>query len=202
MPACGIPNQCASVEARQRFERNACPMSIRTVLLSAAMMLAPMADAETWRGLTVEPERRCSPYDSYEYSHHASVERAIVEQQGGIFSPYTLRRFESIRETDIEHIVAKVEAHDSGLCARSSHARRRFARDLLNLTLASPEVNRRLKRAYDPAEWLPDKNRCWYVHRWVSVKRKWQLTIDAAERESLSAVLAGCRGASGQIRKP
>ena len=190
------------MDVRRHFGTNASPINIATLLLSAAIVPTAVADAETWCGLVVEPERRCSAYDSDEYSHPASVEPAIVEQQGGVFSPYTLRRFDSIRETDIEHIVAKVEAHDSGLCERSNHARRAFARDPLNLTLASPDVNRRLKRAYDPAEWLPEENRCWYVQRWVLVKRKWRLSVDAAERESLSAVIEECRRASGKMRKP
>ena len=36
-------------------------------------------------------------------------------------------------ETDIEHIVARSEAHDSGLCVADEATRRRFATDLLNL---------------------------------------------------------------------
>ena len=68
-----------------------------------------------------------------------------------------------MRETDIEHIVATSEAHDSGLCARDRPTRTRFAQDLRNLTLASPRVNRREKRAKDAAEWLPVRNRCWFA---------------------------------------
>ena len=36
-------------------------------------------------------------------------------------------------ETDIEHMVARSEAHDSGLCSADLATRRRFASDLLNL---------------------------------------------------------------------
>ena len=43
------------------------------------------------------------------------------------------------RETDIEHIVPLSEAHDSGLCSASATTKARFARDVLNLTLASPQ---------------------------------------------------------------
>ena len=91
-----------------------------------------------------------------------------MEEMGGIiYGPYTGRWFESTRETDIEHIVARSEAHDSGLCAVDPATRERFASDLLNLTLASPTVNRQQKSAYDVAEWLPDLNQCWYVDRVV-----------------------------------
>ena len=39
-------------------------------------------------------------------------------------------------------MVAKSEAHDSGLCNAGAQTRRTFSNDLLNLTLASPSVNR------------------------------------------------------------
>ena len=71
----------------------------------------------TWRGVTVAPEERCSP----------SVEPRIVDELGGIYGPYTGTWFESIRETDIEHIVARSEAHDSGLCAGTRATRAEFA---------------------------------------------------------------------------
>ena len=76
-----------------------------------------------WRELAVAPEDRCSEYASSDYSYSPSVEPRIVDIQGGIYGPYTGTWFDSIRETDIEHIVARSEAHDSGLCAASDVAR-------------------------------------------------------------------------------
>lgn len=83
----------------------------------------PTATAASANGLGVriEPENRCSHYDSDDYPYPQSVEPRIVSQQGGrIYGPYTGAYFASIRETDIEHIVARSEAHDSGLCGRGS----------------------------------------------------------------------------------
>ena len=161
--------------------------------LAAALAAGPAAAAETWRGLVVAPEARCSPYErKRDYAYPQSVERDIVRRLGRIYSPYTNRCFGSTRETDIEHIVAAAEAHDSGLCRASAATRRRFARDLDNLTLASPRVNRRLKKAKDAAEWLPDRNRCWFADRVLQVRRKYGLTIDRREAEALEQVLAGC----------
>ena len=74
---------------------------------------------------------------------------------GRVYGPYTGRFFLSMKETDIEHIVAVSEAHDSGLCAAGPAVRRQFASDPLNLTLAAPQVNRCSragKCAYDPGE--------------------------------------------------
>ena len=87
---------------------------------------------------------------------------------GIIYGPYTGTWFANRRETDIEHIVARSEAHDSGLCKVDAGTKRRFSSDLLNLTLASPSVNRYQKVGNDVAEWLPALNRCWYADRTAS----------------------------------
>ena len=170
--------------------------------LAAAIVTATLAvhsrtlSAETWNGLTVAPEHRCAPYDRAHYPYPRSVEREIVAFMGGqVYGPYTGRHFRSMRETDIEHIVAVSEAHDSGLCAAGQDTRRRFASDLLNLTLAAPEVNRcggAGKCAHDPAEWMPPMNRCWFAARVVDVKRKYRLTVDRREAGALHRVLSAC----------
>ena len=136
-----------------------------TATSSPAPTQPPAQPSGLWRGITIAPENRCSPYDSDEYRYSPSVEPRIVEAQGGIYGPYTGTRFASIKETDIEHIVARSEAHDSGLCAAGPATWSEFSSDLLNLTLASPSVNRHQKSANDVAEWLPDLNQCWYVDR-------------------------------------
>ena len=144
-------------------------------------------------GLTIASEYRCSPYDADDYPYSQSVEPRIVADMGGIiYGPYTGIRFSSTRETDIEHIVARSEAHDSGLCAASDATRRRFSSDLLNLTLASPSVNRHQKSGKDAADWLPELNQCWFAARTVQVKREYGLTVDPREASALDAVLSGC----------
>jgi hypothetical protein len=158
----------------------------------AALSWSIDADAEMWRGLRVGPESRCSQYQSSQYSYPQSVEVRIIDSLGGIWSPYTGREFAHRRETDIEHIVARSEAHDSGLCAASTNTRRQFSRDLLNLTLASPSVNRHQKRDHDAAEWLPMLNRCWFADRVVRVRQKYNLTIDRREADALDRVLGSC----------
>ena len=149
--------------------------------------------AETWRGLTVAPEHRCSPYSKKrDYPHPQSVEREIVRRLGAVYGPYTGRCFGSVGETDIEHIVATSEAHDSGLCARDREKRKRFARDLRNLTLASPNLNRYEKAGKDATEWLPERNRCWFATRVVEVRQAYGLTIDRSEALTLEAILTAC----------
>ncbi len=149
--------------------------------------------AETWRGLTIAPEDRCSRYDrETDYRYPQSIELEIVRSLGSVYGPYTGTCFSSASETDIEHIVSVSEAHDSGLCSRNLATRMEFARDLRNLTLASPRVNRQEKRGKDAAEWLPDRNRCWFAARVLEVRRAYGLTIDRREADVLEVILSGC----------
>ena len=161
-------------------------------LIVAASLPGLSFAAETWRGLVVEPEQRCSEYRGGEYCYLPSVEPQIVAELGRIYSPYTGQCFDSIWQTDIEHIVARSEAHDSGLCAADAATRRKFSSDPLNLTLASPELNRHQKRAHDAAGWLPAINRCWFAQRVLQVRLKYGLSIDRKEAEALETVLSAC----------
>ena len=97
------------------------------------------------------------------------------------------------------------EAHDSGLCGADAGTKRRFASDLLNLTLAASTVNRHQKSGKDAGEWMPRMNRCWFAGRVVAVKRKYGLTVDAREARALEGVLSGCSStemvvAEGQVQ--
>ena len=161
-------------------------------LAGMLLLFATAVAAETtWRGLVVAPEDRCAPYDRDDYRYPQSVEVDIIAELGDIFSPYTCARFGSRWETEIEHMVAVSEAHDSGLCAADRETKRRFASELRNLTLAAPVVNRG-KGAKDAADWLPETNRCWFAGRVVEVRRAYALTIDVREANALEAVLSNC----------
>ena len=135
------------------------------------------------------PECRCSTYDRDDYSYSQDTEPLIAQMLGGMWSPYDGTEFESLRESDIEHIVAISEAHDSGLCAAHAVVRRRFANDLDNLTLATPALNRNQKGGKDAADWLPPQNRCWFAARIVAVRQEYRLTIDRREAAALEAIL-------------
>ena len=160
--------------------------------LPALMVAVVTTDAQTWRELTVAPEFRCSEYDRFHYIYLQNLEPQIVDALGGMWSPYDRTEFASLQDSDIEHVVARSEAHDSGLCAADIGTRLRFARDLDNLTLASPLLNRQKKAGQDAAEWLPEHNRCWFAGRVLAIKTKYKLTVDQAEADALEGILSGC----------
>ena len=144
------------------------------------------------RRLRVGPEFRCAPYTRDDYRYSQTVEDVIIAGLGGVYGPYTGQWYASKYATDIEHMIALSEAHDSGLCAADGRTRRAFAGDPLNLTLAGPTVNRDVKKHFDAAEWLPPRNQCWFAGRVVAVRKRYGLTIDQAERNALEAVLSRC----------
>ena len=77
------------------------------------------------------------------------------------------------------------------MCTADMETKRTFAGDLLNLTLASPEVNG-AKSNLDAFDWLPEKNQCWFAQRVIDVKLKYGMTVDKDEADALEGVLSAC----------
>ncbi|MYF27465.1 MAG: HNH endonuclease [Gammaproteobacteria bacterium] len=167
------------------------------LFVGVALFASTSVADPTWRGLIVADEDRCAPYDRAEYRYPASVEDATISLLGDVVSPYTCELFASKRDTEVDHIVALSEAHDSGLCRADAETKRRFPRDVANLTLASPSLNRS-KGARDGADWEPEHNRCWFATRIVDVRNAYGLTIDRREADALETILAGCSSADGR----
>ena len=108
---------------RRRHRRGPVPRRVRHPPRTVATAQTPEPIVERWRGLTVAAEHRCSPYRSDEYAYPQAVEDDIIQRLGGLFSSYTGEVFDSKGDTDIEHLVARSEAHDSGL-VRADRRRR------------------------------------------------------------------------------
>ena len=84
---------------------------------------------------------------------------------------------------------------ESGALDWTAQTRTDFANDLglpSTLVAVTDEVNQS-KGDRDPGEWLPPRTaaHCRYATRWVKVKYRWRLSIDAAERARLAEILSG-----------
>lgn len=95
---------------------------------------------------------------------------------------------------DVDHTVALAEAWGSGAWRWNEATRQRFANDLgyAGSLIAVSASSNRSKSDRDPAEWLPDSGVCAYAKRWVAVKYRWRLSVDATERTALERILRGC----------
>ena len=162
----------------------------RSVVLFCLLLVPCLSlnAADTWHGLMVADESPCPDYNRKR--DYVDTEQAVVARQGPR-SLYTGRKFDDLRDSQVDHIVAIREADESGLCRADRLKRHRFAYDLDNLTLASGKVNRQ-KGKRDAAEWLPPMNQCWFAERVIAIKLKYGLTVDRVEMQALDGVLAGC----------
>ena len=136
-------------------------------------------------------------YDRSDYDH----DRRYLCDTAGV-DPYTGLRFES-STCDVDHIVAAKEGHESGGRAWDRSSRRQFGNDALNLVASRDCVNRS-KGSRDPAEWsgvrsgtcagatLTTEGRCFWAARTVTVKYRYDLAVDTAERAALRTSLANC----------
>jgi hypothetical protein len=181
-------------------DSDAATLTFTITVQQAATPVGCSADAETWRGLRVCSERPRDGYDRDAFgTGYRGLEDDIIaalpptmKASGQVYTPYSCIAFDTTSSgtaaTDIEHIVALAEAHDSGI---ADDRRRDIASDLDNLTIADPTVNRSQKGARDAAEWRPARHGAWFAERVIQVKLEYGLTVDPAERDALDALLAG-----------
>lgn len=130
---------------------------------------------------------------------YTSTRRCTVST-GSWFSWYDGATLTSASSIDIDHLIALKEAWESGASTWSASERERYANDLgypASLQAIRDSVNQS-KSDKDPANWMPSRAaaRCDYVTKWVQVKYRWRLSVDAVEKLALSSVLVGCPSVS------
>ncbi len=114
---------------------------------------------------------------------------------GNWYSPYDNATWTNPADVDIDHVVALAEAWDSGAYAWTTQHRTSYANDLTDqrtLKAVTDNVNAS-KSDKDPAGWLPANggDTCTYIGDWISIKARWNLTIDTTEAATLNGLLNG-----------
>ncbi len=118
---------------------------------------------------------------------------------GDWVSPYDGARWSSPTDVDIDHVVALKEAWDSGAWAWSSATRKAYANDTSDkrtLLAVTDNVNQQ-KSDKDPSNWVPPlkSNLCTYLGNWISVKARWNLSMDQSEWGRIKNLLnSSCAG--------
>jgi hypothetical protein len=114
--------------------------------------------------------------------------------------PYTgdMLEFDDLKDLSqaqaiqIDHVVPLAEAWVSGAWEWPPARRLRFANDLDGLLAVDGPTNAS-KGADDPAAWRPRKAyQCSYALRWIHVKHRWGLGVDASEAAALADLLGAC----------
>lgn len=82
---------------------------------------------------------------------------------------------------DVDHLIALADAHRSGAWRWSRSQRVAFANDMQNLVATRATVNR-LKGDNGPSEWWPPDGGCWYAERYLTIKTRYRLQVDAIDR--------------------
>ena len=126
-----------------------------------------------------------------------TISRGIV-RTGKWISLYDNRTWWEGSKLDIDHVVALSEAWKSGAYRWSASRRLAFANDLgvsWSLRAVTNYVNRS-KGDRDPDSWIPPYRAavCTYLVGWVAVKLRWGLSVDSAEKSSITSSWrsAGC----------
>lgn len=120
---------------------------------------------------------------------------------GQLHDPYTATTVDFVRgngtsqAVQIDHVVALMNAWQSGAQRLSAEKRLELANDPLNLLAVDGPSNSR-KGAADAASWLPPNKavRCDYVARQVAVKARYELWVTQAEHDAIARVLSTCPG--------
>lgn len=94
---------------------------------------------------------------------------------------------------DIDHIVARSNAWQTGAAKFDEDTLKEFGNDPLNLLAVSSSLNRQ-KGDGDAATWLPPAKsyRCEYVSRQIAIKYKYDLWVVKAEKAAMTRVLGAC----------
>jgi hypothetical protein len=116
--------------------------------------------------------------------------------RGRWYSYYNNASYTLPSDLDIDHVVALAEAWDSGARSWTTTRRRSYANDLgeaRSLIAVKDSVNQS-KSDDDPAEWMPPYSgaRCRFIQEWVVVKKRWGLSVDAAEKSALTSYAGSC----------
>jgi len=119
--------------------------------------------------------------------------------RGTLIDPYTAVTIDFRRgnatssEVQIDHVVALMNAWETGAQQLTQAQREALANDPINLLAVDGPTNSR-KGAGDAATWLPPNTafRCEYVARQVSVKHAYGLWVTKAERDAIARVLEQC----------
>jgi hypothetical protein len=98
---------------------------------------------------------------------------------------------------DVDHMVPLAEAWDSGASSWDALKKQQYANDMVDPRhlIAVTGGSNRSKSDQDPAEWMPTNKAyaCEYLVNWVSIKVRWNLSVDKIEKAFIATNLKTCK---------
>ena len=98
---------------------------------------------------------------------------------------------------DVDHVVPLAEAWDSGASTWTDLKRQQYANDMTDPRhlIAVTGSSNRSKSDQDPADWIPTNKAytCEYIANWVSIKVRWNLSVDPKEKAALIMDSKDCK---------
>ena len=114
---------------------------------------------------------------------------------GSWYDPYTDQTFSNPQDLDIDHVVPLANAWRSGASSWNDEQRERYANDPDVLLSVEDNANQE-KGDKGPEAWKPPNKGEWcdYADRWISIKTKYDLSVNEQEKEALDQMLSTCTG--------
>ena len=126
-----------------------------------------------------------------------SILPGCVIKGGEWLSIYDNVKVTDASKLDVDHMVQLAEAWDSGASTWTDLKRQQYANDMVDTKhlIAVTGSSNRSKSDQDPAEWMPTNNNYWctYLENWVSIKTRWNLSVDKKEKEFILTNLKSCK---------
>jgi 5-methylcytosine-specific restriction endonuclease McrA len=111
------------------------------------------------------------------------VKNKIRIVHGKWICPYTGDTITNPKYLDVDHFIPLKHAYENGGNEWSKSQKKAYANfleDKSHLVAVKASANRS-KGSKGPLEWMPEKNKCWYLKTWIKIKEKWNLKFSPEE---------------------
>ena len=166
---------------------------VAVVALAAAGVVAavvPSSETDIWKGVVVAPELpiHSPPRPAW----NARLNAALKWRQPDCrFAYYSREQPDCLaRELDRDHLMPQAELLRSGL---GRDAYRSAYLDARNIWVLPSAENRAKSDSVLSARWQPPAEvACRFATDWLTMKKRWKLSVDEVERDQLAGLLATC----------
>lgn len=123
------------------------------------------------------------------------IESGCDVETGTWLDPFTSQTFTDPSDIDVDHMVPLANAWRYGASSWGATERERYANDPDVLLSVEDNANQS-KGDKGPEAWRPPNEAYWcdYAKQWVQIKAKYDLGVNAQEKQELTRMLGACEG--------